>query len=354
MCGIFGVVSRGGEITRPVEQLHDMSRQLVHRGPDACGLYQGRYAWLGARRLRIRDQSAAADQPFHHASASLYVVGNGEVDNAAWFRAKAPGYPWASGSDIESLLPHLAQRGPAALNDIEGMYALAWWDDDNRTLTLARDRGGEKPLFYVERHDEVWFASEISALLTNPSVDRAIDPKGLLTYLALGYVISPRTLLADIKQVPAGTALTFEEKTTSTYVVPWPHRDTPVQPNDLQHALEHAVRVETEVDVPVGVFLSGGVDSALISAIAAKHVRNLPAFTIGFDQPSYDERANAARVAGCLGLQVDSVTATPAMKRKRLGRTHQQRGYANGRSGRNSHPHFGRPRQKPRWRRVER
>lgn len=310
MCGIYGAVRFGNRPLREPHLLDGMADLLRHRGPDGAGVLRDNDAVLGACRLRVRDPRSAGDQPFTDPSGRLWVTCNGEIYNAARLRHDFRVFPYRSRSDVEPVVPLLLRRGVAGIEHLDGMFALAAWDMCRQRLIMARDRAGEKPLFYCRLNDEVWFASEIQALLKHPGISREPNPEALDDLLTVGYVLEPKTMFARISKVPAGTALliTADREEVVPYWRPSPSDDLacsePEAIDELDGLLQQAVAKQVVADVPVGIFTSGGVDSALLAAVAAEALehRSLRLFTVGFPAPSFDEAAAAARVAGHLGV----------------------------------------------------
>ena len=305
MCGIYGMVSFRRSLQRP-EHLATMRERLRHRGPDDSGRRSDAGVAMGVERLRITDLREAAAQPFSNPEGRVWLGGNGAIYNAAELRQRYHGYPFRSGSDIEPVIPLYLEGGIDALAQLDGMFALAIWDGRTDRLLLARDRAGEKPLFWRVMGEEVWFASEIQALLVDRGSCR-IDREALVDYAHLGFVRQPRTLLSGVRKVPSGTVLEFsgEAPRSHRYWRPETIAERRLDPGsaaaELDRVLTRAVERQTAADVPVGVFASGGVDSSLLSAIAARRSQHLPMFTVGFPDVSYDERPPARRLAGLLG-----------------------------------------------------
>ncbi len=339
MCGIYGVVSPAGAPLRDPQALERMGRTLRHRGPDGCGNLTLPHASLGVNRLRIVDLGPRADQPFADAASCVWVAVNGEIYNAPELRRQFADYPFRSRSDAETVLPLYLARGPQGIAELDGMFAIAIWDERSRTLVLARDRAGEKPLFYAACKGEVRFGSEIEALLEHPDVGRSLDLTALGDFLKLGYPLEPRTLFAQVRKVEAGTIAVFHAagQETIRYWDPatlgmqsgevgmgkstdgrsTPHSPFPIPPSgvaaaeqELAWLLESAVTKQLAADVPVGVFTSGGLDSSLITAIAARATpAPLQTFTVRFAEGSYDEGDHARRLARLLGTRHTDVTA---------------------------------------------
>ncbi len=319
MCGIYGGVSLAGQPLEHPEVLDRMANRLRHRGPDGHGLLRSPGAALGACRLRIQDPRSAGDQPFTDESRQLWLACNGEIYNAPTLRARYATYPYRSRADTEPLLPLFRERGTDAVGDVDGMFALAVWDGHKRTIHLARDRAGEKPLFYTRLKNEVWFASEIQALLEHPGVHRTIDPVAVDDLLVMGYVLEPRTLFSAIRKVPAGTVLSIS-RSTVTLTKYWDPEHISPEPVTTAHAvarvdalLQDAVARQLVSDAPLGVFGSGGVDSSLLAAMAVRAIgaERLRVFTAAFDDRSYDESAPAAAVASHLGIRHTVIPVRP-------------------------------------------
>jgi len=310
MCGIYGMVSFRGPL-RSSAALEAMGRAIRHRGPDDHLLIIEPDAALGTERLRITDLRPEGAQPFTDPTSRVWLSCNGAIYNADQLRARYSSYPFRSSSDVETLLPLYLDAGAEGFTEIDGMFAVAVWDGRARCLILARDRAGEKPLFYARLEDELWFASEVQALLEPPSIGRTLDDVALHDYLRLGYPRAPRTMFAGVRTVEPGTVLTFAEQETkrSRY---WKPEDIPVEPvpthiaaDRLDSLLVRAVEKQLQADVPVGVFTSGGVDSALLAVLASRvggrGRDTLRTFTVGFPSASYDERRHAERLADHVG-----------------------------------------------------
>jgi asparagine synthase (glutamine-hydrolysing) len=310
MCGIYGMAAPAGTpLTHPAIAA-TMGGLLRHRGPDGSGCRERPHVILGAERLRVMDPSPRADQPFADRVGRIWLVANGEIYNARELRRRFPGYPFRSGSDVEVIIPLYLASGVAGLGDLAGMFALALWDEAERRLVLARDRAGEKPLFYSEASGEVLFASEIQALLCHPLVTRDLDPAALTAFCGLGYVPGPRTMFQAVRAVAPGSAVVLESGTRCTYTYWRPERFAPVDhPGDavgiLRELLQTAVERQVRADVPVGVFTSGGVDSSLVAALAARAAgpEHIHTFTVRFTAPGYDESRWGRRLARRLGTR---------------------------------------------------
>lgn len=291
-----------------------LAARLRHRGPDGHGERALAHVLLGATRLRIQDLSPRADQPLFDAERRIWLACNGEVYNAAELRRRFANYPFVSASDVEVVIPLYLEGGPEALADLVGMFAIALWDESARALVLARDRAGEKPLFRTTQGGEIWFASEIAPLLEHPGLSRQLDAAALLDYLTLGFSQPPRTLVAGIESVEPGSIEVHRSSTVRRirYWNPTTVTETPCSVGRAisrgRSLIDQAVARQLQADVPVGVFASGGVDSSLIAAVAARQgVKPLRLFTAGFAARTYDESGHAAAVAASLGARHTTV-----------------------------------------------
>jgi len=304
MCGIYGMVAGGAALRYP-EVLGFMGEALRHRGPDGHAEFARAEAAIGTERLRIIDLHERADQPFAAPGSQVWLECNGEIYNAAEIRARYPDYPYRSKSDVETILPLYLERGVAAIPELDGMFGLAIWDLRTQTLILARDRAGEKPLFYAKAGAEVIFASELQCLLRHPDISRELDPIAIGEYLRLGYVPEPRTPFRDVRRVEAGTFLRFHQGEIETvrYWDPASFRIERISAraaiDETQRLVERAVEKQVMSDVPVGVFTSGGLDSSILATLAAKFigVDRVHTYSAAFAEQSYDESPVAAELA---------------------------------------------------------
>lgn len=291
-----------------------MRRLLEHRGPDDQGLEADDKAVLGATRLAIRG-SAAGHQPLRDPETGVIVVCNGEIDNheelRRWLfnRGRTP----ARGSDIAVLPDLYAEQGESFVDALEGPFALALWDPQREKLLLARDRAGERPLFYFVDEDEVAFATELSALVSGSGTECSLDTDGLRHYLRFGRFQPPLTPERTLRKLAPAEILRFEPDTVYKRRY-WrfspgsaPSREPSLTAFDA--VFHEAVRRQSVCDVDFGLFLSGGIDSSLVAAVARRlhPERTLRAYTLRFAEPSYDEGAAAARVAEELGLKNETV-----------------------------------------------
>jgi asparagine synthase (glutamine-hydrolysing) len=289
MCGIAGIVGESAT----AELARSMAQRLKHRGPDGEGVWSAPGIALSHRRLAVQDLSEAGFQPMVFGSSVLTY--NGELYNHERLRAALPG-PWRSSGDTEVLLHLLAQQGARALSSLAGMFAFALWDGSTRRLLLARDRLGIKPLYYRLLPDGIAFASELKALmlLGKPEIDKG----ALRDFLFHGYVPAPKTIYAGIAKLPAGHTLMFADgrATLERYWDPPAtivQRDCESTLQQLDTLLREVIPAQTLADVPVGVFLSGGIDSAL----TAYYLDAPRTYTLGFEASGRSELEAARRVA---------------------------------------------------------
>ena len=315
MCGIAGLFHAASLEAPSRSALSRMTDALMHRGPDGSGMHLGPGLGLGHRRLAIVDLAGGA-QPMFTQDERLCIVFNGEIYNHEALRQElqAAGHHFRTRSDTETILLAWRAWGTGCLGRLNGMFAFALWDSTQQTLLLARDRLGEKPLDYAWLPDgTLAFASEPAALLTLPQISRRLDPAAIDDYFALGYVPDPATIHRAIRRLqPAhfmllrrGAPFSGTEAACAPqryWALPTAPGSAPDDaPGELAARLDLAVRARLMADVPLGAFLSGGVDSAGVAAMAARAAAGpLATFTIGFEGPG-DERAQAAAVAARYG-----------------------------------------------------
>lgn len=327
MCGIVGYLSPS---VRADEALAlKLASRIAHRGPDAAGAWTDPVAGiaLAHRRLSVLDLSEAGRQPMVSADGRLVLIFNGEIYNHRDLRCEieASGWQdtWRGHSDTETLLAALQIWGMAAtLTRLNGMFAFALWDRNTRTLCLARDRLGEKPLYYGYVGDSFIFGSELKALTGFPSWQGEIDRDVLATYIRHGYVPDPMCIYRGLAKLPPANWLEIREGRISGpncywdlgYVVTMPRENLQAETviDDLDQTLRNAVALRMEADVPLGAFLSGGIDSSLVVALMqAQSKRPVQTFTIGFEVPGYNEAENAKAVAAHLGTEHTELYLTP-------------------------------------------
>jgi asparagine synthase (glutamine-hydrolysing) len=307
MCGICGMVALdGGAVDE--RAVRAMADALVHRGPDSEGVFSDGPVALAARRLSIIDLEHG-DQPMASEDGAVHVVQNGELYEHRRLQAEleARGHRFRSHCDTE-VLPHLyEERGMAFAEGLRGMFAIAVWDARERRLVLARDPFGIKPLYYRVAGGVLSFASELKALVRQPGFSGEVDLEALEAYLAFNSVPSPMSIYREVRKLPAGHLLEARdgEVTVRRYARPAPVPAQDVRreggaalAGELRERLRDSVRAHLESDVPVGVFLSGGIDSSLLAALAAQESPGaVRTFSIGFEERSFDELSRARTVA---------------------------------------------------------
>jgi asparagine synthase (glutamine-hydrolysing) len=316
MCGICGHV--GAQIDASAARL--MVESLNHRGPDGCGYWTNEMAALGHTRLAIIDLSRAGDQPMISRDGRFILVYNGEIYNYRELRQdlQQQGERFHSTSDSEVVLHGYRRWGTDVVANLRGMFAFAIWDDLRQQLFLARDRIGIKPLFYSCLNPGLMFGSEIKALLAHPGFKRTMNPVAVNSYLELGYVPGPMTVFEGIRALEPGSWLVYGEqglRIQSYWTPDFTSNGTGGRESELLEQLDQrlndAVRSHLVADVPVGAFLSGGIDSSLVCAVAQRHMtEQLRTFTIGFDGGG-DERRYARLVAAHIGSNHHEAVATP-------------------------------------------
>jgi asparagine synthase (glutamine-hydrolysing) len=311
MCGITGFLE-GGPAEHRTAVLRRMTRSLRHRGPDDEGFHVDPLAALGSRRLSVLDLERGR-QPMRGGRDTVHVIHNGEIYNFRALRAKllALGHGFRTDSDTEVIAHAYEQYGDACVAHLEGMFAFAVWDAAQQTLLLARDRMGEKPVYYHAGPTAFVFGSELRALLEHPDVPRELDLASLSRYLAYEYVPTPFAILAGIAKLPPGCLLTVRPGDKPRVVRYWDLAAAPDHgPSEeewaerLRDQIEASVQRQMVSDVPLGMFLSGGMDSGAIAATAARlSPARLQTFSIGFEEPTYDERPFARAVASRWGTE---------------------------------------------------
>jgi asparagine synthase (glutamine-hydrolysing) len=306
MCGICGVARAEGRAE--VETVARMNARLVHRGPDSDGAFADGGVALAMRRLSIIDLEGG-DQPIANEDGTVTVVQNGEIYNYRELRAELErrGHRFATASDTEVLVHLYEEHGDGFAERLRGMFALALWDGRERRLLLARDRFGIKPLYYRLAGGRLSFASELKALREDPELSREVDPRAVAAYLSFNSIPAPLTIFAEARKLPAGTLLAWRagRAEQSRYARPAPveaaaarRRPERALAAELRETLRGSVRAHLVADVPVGVLLSGGVDSAGIVALAAGELAEpVRTFSVGFEESSFDELGRARLVA---------------------------------------------------------
>lgn len=312
MCGIAGMIHCDRSAVIAADLLARMTNVLEHRGPDASGFYTGPGVGLGHRRLSIIDP-AAGHQPMVDPDTQNVIVYNGEVYNYVELRAEltALGYRFTTGSDTEVILKAWDRWKEECLQRLNGMWSFALWDTGRRELFIARDRLGIKPLHYHADGTRLVFGSEMKSLFA-AGVPRVPDPELLDVYLALGYIPAPHCFYRGIRKLPPGHYLVSDGARLEIRKY-WDLPRTPERAmrtderavhEEFAHLLEDAVRISMRSDVPFGAFLSGGLDSAsIVTLMAGQTPLPVQTFTIGFDEPGYDERELARLVARQVGSE---------------------------------------------------
>jgi len=320
MCGILGSFHREAGSHTPLTQV-DLSR-LQHRGPDGNGIYSNEYVQLGHTRLAIIDLSPAGSQPMATQDERFVVTFNGEIYNYPELRSELEilGETFTTQSDTEVLLSAYRRWGPECVKRFRGMFAFALWDDLDKSLFLARDRSGERPLFYGMDENRFVFASELKALVPLLNEPPVLNPAVVDMYLHYQYVPEPFTLLKGIQKLPAAHTLLvslkhwraepkrFWDIEKISPKIPLPEDEAGIL-KCVRDGLEDAVKMTLRADVPVAVALSGGIDSGAIAALAQKHYPEpMHAFCVGYPgRPPYDERNQARALAESLGMIVHEV-----------------------------------------------
>ena len=310
MCGITGIISNYSLSESEGKQVERAVVKIEKRGPDAKGIKSYGSSILGHRRLSIIDINPASDQPMEDATERYSIVFNGEIYNHKLLKADliAKGYVFKNESDTEVLLNGYDFYGTAFLNKLNGFFAFVIYDKKEKTTLVVRDRFGIKPLLFYKKENAFYFASEMKALLEY-DIPREIDHTSLYTYLQLNYVPEPHSMIKGIKKLKPGHYLKIDAQ-NRVQKIPFYQLDYPkvgenyadvtytAAKSKFLDILDRSVEKRMVADVPVGTFLSGGIDSSLITALAAQKVQNLSTFSIGFkDDPHFDETAYALAVA---------------------------------------------------------
>jgi asparagine synthase (glutamine-hydrolysing) len=309
MCGIVGVIAFSEKGKESLLNIDGAVSCLGKRGPDSRGIFHDEKIALGHTRLSIIDTSPSGSQPMTDASNRYTIIFNGEFFNYKEHRKFVldKGYALKSESDTEVLLYLYIIEGEKCLERVNGFFALAIYDKQERTVFVARDRAGVKPLLWYQDNDRLMFASEMKALI-NLGIPKEIDEASLYTYLQLNYIPGPYSIFKGVRKLAPGHYLKLKINNRETriekyYEVPGPAKELSNQKyheaqNKLYRLLDDSVERRLVSDVPLGAFLSGGIDSSIVSALAAKHTKHLKTFSIGFrDEPLFDETKYANLVA---------------------------------------------------------
>ncbi len=333
MCGIAGWINleQSNKNSGAEAELHAMCNTILHRGPNSEGIWSDGQAALGMRRLSVIDLHTG-DQPVFSEDKSVVVMMNGELYNYREIRAEleAEGFKFVTKTDTE-ILPHLYQKyGDALVDHLNGMYAFVLWDTNRRRMLIARDRFGEKPLYYGIFNGKLLYASEPKAILAHPDVTPELDLNALRHYVSFDYVPAPMSIYKGISKLPAAHMMIVENgevRTRRYWDISW-RADTDSAQNyppykggvdatlggrsgslsekadELRELLSDAVRMRLVADVPLGILLSGGIDSSTVAALAVKHAtEKVKTFSIGFEEDSFDESKYARQVATHLGTE---------------------------------------------------
>lgn len=323
MCGIAGFVGTRGN----ADDLRKMTAAVRRRGPDDEGFFEVSGVGFGFRRLSIIDV-AGGHQPLSNANGSITVMLNGEIYGFKELREELErlGYRFTTRSDTEAIVHGYAAWGDRVFEKLNGMFAIAIWDAKQSRLLLARDRLGKKPLYWTENNHTIWFASEMKALLAANVVSRDLDLRSVGAYFRSDAVPTPRTIFQGVQKLEPASILAWSdgkvEKTWKFWkpkMVEMPSTTLrsaqaigPELVEGLRKRLDAAVRERLVSDVPLGLFLSGGIDSSVIAeSMARQSSSKINAFTIGFDDPTHDERPAARAVASALGIELHEETLTP-------------------------------------------
>ena len=320
MCGICGIF--GFDKSAPISRadVHAMNQTLRHRGPDDDGVYVAPGIGLGHRRLSIIDL-AGGHQPMTNEDGSIWVLLNGEIYNYPELRQEllARGHRLATRSDTEAIVHLYEDYGEGCFSQLRGMFAIALWDSRNRKLLLARDRAGEKPLFYYRDASRVLFGSELKAILAGPDVSVQTDNEALFDYFSLGYVPAPKSIYREVRKVLPGhyIAVTADSMRDVCY---WDLEFHPREDRSeaewcelLRQQLWESTRIQMMSDVPLGAFLSGGVDSSTVVAMMRRSQQNgsVTTCSIGFEEDEYNEAPFARKIAGLFGTDHFEKTVHP-------------------------------------------
>ena len=317
MCGIAGKVDRDAGV--PAALVERMCERQAHRGPDSRGVFSADGVGLGIQRLRVIDLETG-DQPVYNEDRSVVVVLNGEIYNYRELRRELEGrgHAFSTHGDTEVIVHLYEEEGPGLVQRLSGMFAFALWDERRKRLLIARDRVGKKPLFYSEQGGTLSFASELGALMADPSIPREVDPTAIDCYLAYGYVQAPRSIWRAVKKLPPAHTLVWEDGKTSIeryWRLDYSRKaDAPLPEleEELRNRVSTAVRRRMIADVPLGALLSGGVDSAIVvSEMAAAAPQRVKTFSIGFAQEEYNELPLARLTAERFGTDHEEFTVEP-------------------------------------------
>ncbi len=318
MCGISGMISSEPISPITISRVEEMNNQLHHRGPDSSGLFSSQNTVMSMRRLSIIDVEGGA-QPLFDQSKEIVLVCNGEIYNHVELRSSLlkMGYEFSSKSDVETIIYTYLAYGDDFISHLQGMFAFALWDARYQRLILARDRLGEKPLYYYIDKNSLWFSSEITPLVQTIGNEPKLTPEAFNLFLTFQYIPEPITPINGFRQLPAGHFLSITpndlDSSLKNY---WNYEglsEDPIQPVEkIKGKLANSCKLMGSADVPVAVALSGGIDSSLVTAITSQfYHEELHAFTIGYSgRPASDERDDAAKLASLLKIKFTPVELT--------------------------------------------
>ena len=324
MCGICGVFDREAETKPDPSIIEEMNRAITHRGPDDDGTFFDRGVGLGARRLSIIDVEGG-HQPIHNEDSSIWIVFNGEIYNCRQLQAllEKLGHRFYTRTDTETVVHAYEEFGDECVKYLNGMFAFAIWDHPRRRLFVARDRFGIKPLYYTLVDKKLVFGSELKSILKHPAVERRIDFVAFNEYLSFEYVPSPRTIFKGIHRLEPGHVLVADDSGVNVkrywdMSLTKSERRPPVSWRDfkdqLRVKLKEAVEKEMLSDVPIGVLLSGGIDSSAVAAMMSQIAPGaVKSFSIAFEEKSFDESRYARMVADKVGSEHHELTVTSRM-----------------------------------------
>lgn len=305
MCGIAGILSKSQISEGDKKLLKEMGDLMTHRGPDGEGFYFDSTIGLVHRRLSIIDLEGGK-QPLCNEDGTVWVTFNGEIYNYVELRDQLiqKGHKFVTSSDTEVIVHLYEEKGDDFVNDLRGMFAIGLWDARNKRLLLVRDRLGKKPLFYATLKDRVVFASELKALLPVPGLSRDIEPEALVDYFSLLYVPAPKSIYRQVRKVRPAHLVVFDSqgmRERSYWDIEFgesEHRSESEWCEELLHVYQEAIRIRLRSDVPLGAFLSGGVDSSSVVALMSRmNGRKVNTCSVGFDEKEFDESAEAAAFA---------------------------------------------------------
>lgn len=321
MCGICGQLNLEPEHAVDPEVIERMKITLAHRGPDSQGVWCKNSIGLGHTRLAVIDLSESGHQPMSNEDGTVWIVYNGEVYNFQDLKKEleSKGHKFISRTDTEVIVHLYEEEGVKCVDRLRGMFAFAIWDENKKQLFLARDRLGQKPLYYYMDNEKFLFASEIKSILASGLAERVADNQALYQYLCLGYVPAPNTGFKNIRKLRAGSRMILHGKDLD--VEPYwsvgadtdriADLDEKTVCDRLLALIEESTRIRTVSDVPLGVLLSGGIDSNAVTAMMKRCTGRIKTFTIGFEDNLYDERKQAAVLAEKLGTDHHEMVVKP-------------------------------------------